>query len=311
MSCKPLEEATSTVAPTVAADVAETSDRGIEQSAENKDAATIALAAAAGVAAGVVGAGAIASGTGDRSKKASSKPHVRGIFKDDEAASIEHKSFDEVDSVLFPTARERRRAAESAAADEIAEANVTSPSYEMHYPGSLFGDVPATAPALTTMEELHTAQKASPVVGVSAVNATSIGRRSRDSGYQPVEGESSVGQRMKKFISGRRSDASSKMPRSPLRSSRTSQDSKHASVSASTTTINPDDEYDSGFVARIPGAFPSFKSSARHSDSEASHRVDQATASQEDSAGSSENDQPPRDRHRRHTILGVIKRIFR
>ncbi|KAJ2777276.1 hypothetical protein GGI15_004566 [Coemansia interrupta] len=301
----------SAVAPT-AADATETEKTQDEVRESGNDAATAGgIAAAATVV--TAGAVAVAANAADSSKPRSSKPRALEIIKESEPSSAEQKPFDEVDSVLYPTVSERKTASAAVPSSEGAEANVTTPSYIMHYPESLFGDASSIAPGLITIEDLHIAQKASAVVGVSAVNATSIGRRSRDSGYHPtIDGDSTMGQRMKRFISGRRSDASSKTPKSPLRSSRASTDSKHVSMSPSATTVGVEDDAEAQFAQKIPGSFPSEQTSARHSDSETSHRPDQAAVQQGDSADSSDNENhPAKDKHRRHTILGVFKRIFR
>ncbi|KAJ2242762.1 hypothetical protein IW137_004620, partial [Coemansia sp. RSA 1287] len=191
------------------------------------------------------------------------------------------------------------------------DSSPVTPSYVMHYPESLFGDTASVTPGLITMDDLHAAQKASAVVGVSAVSATSTGRRSRDSGFQ-TDPDASVGQRMRRFISGRRADTASNAREaralsptrvfadtkdklvSQYRASRSSQDSKRGSGAP---TMVEDEERQGS----IPGSYPvtSAPQSANVSDGE---------QPVEESAG---EDEEAKDKHRRHTIMGVFKRIFR
>ncbi|KAJ2562472.1 hypothetical protein GGH12_003166, partial [Coemansia sp. RSA 1822] len=203
----------------------------------------------------------------------------------------------------------------SSATLTASESSPATPSYVMHYPESLFGDTASVTPGLITMDDLHAAQKASAVVGVSAVSATSTGRRSRDSGFQ-TDNDASVGQRMRRFISGRRADTASNAREaralsptrmfadtkdklvSQYRASRSSQDSKRGSGAP---TVVEDEEVKHG---SIPGSYPatSAPQSANASDGEAEQ------APFEESAG---EDEESKDKHRRHTIMGVFKRIFR
>ncbi|KAJ2712055.1 hypothetical protein H4R19_002953 [Coemansia spiralis] len=221
-----------------------------------------------------------------------------------------------------------------------ADQSPATPSYVMHYPESLFGDTASISPGLITIDDLHAAQKASAVVGVSAISATSTGRKSRDSGFhQPGDSESSVGKRMRRFISIRRGDAAGRAasdaavrdmrPRSPTspladardkissqhRSTRTSQDSKRPSAAASTMVLGADDDADSvagGADSKLAGAIPgSYPSAAQPSGdgSEVDIAVGPMQGANDESAESSE--ETGKDRHRRHTIMGVFKRIFR
>ncbi|KAJ2418281.1 hypothetical protein GGF47_005060, partial [Coemansia sp. RSA 2524] len=184
------------------------------------------------------------------------------------------------------------------------DSSPVTPSYVMHYPESLFGDTASVTPGLITMDDLHAAQKASAVVGVSAVSATSTGRRSRDSGFQ-TDPDASVGQRMRRFISGRRADTASNAREaralsptrvfadtkdklvSQYRASRSSQDSKRGSGAP---TMVEDEERQGS----IPGSYPvtSAPQSANVSDGE---------QPVEESAG---EDEEAKDKHRRHTIMG-------
>ncbi|KAJ1893443.1 hypothetical protein GGI09_006069, partial [Coemansia sp. S100] len=228
------------------------------------------------------------------------------------------------------------------------EINVTTPSYVMHYPESLFGDTNSITPGLITMDDLHSAQKASAVVGVSAINATSVGRKSRDSGHHHHhllgESEASVSQRMKRFIAGKRSDGPARSPSdvepvSPIkgnvaglfsqyRSSRTSVETKRASAAASALDSVAASELDltetrgmrsatihgsfedelSKHGHTIPGSFPAENVAAGPgSDGEAVNPSETEHAAE----GNTSENEGGKDRHRRHTILGVFKRMFR
>ncbi|KAJ2022378.1 hypothetical protein IWW57_004545, partial [Coemansia sp. S610] len=253
------------------------------------------------------------------------------------------RSFDGVDSVLYPS-----EAQAGGEASPLPEANVTTPSYVMHYPESLFGDTNSITPGLITMDDLHTAQKASAVVGVSAINATSVGRKSRDSGHHHHhllgESEASVSQRMKRFIAGKRSDGHGRTstdaePVSPVkgnvaglfsqyRSSRSSMETKRASATTSALESVAASEMDLTEATRgtrsatvhggsfedelakhghtIPGSFPAENVAGPGSDGEG---VNLAEAEHGD--GNTSENEGGKDRHRRHTILGVFKRIFR
>ncbi|KAJ2001044.1 hypothetical protein GGI04_003900 [Coemansia thaxteri] len=227
------------------------------------------------------------------------------------------------------------------------EASVMTPSYVMHYSDSVFGDANSIAPGLITMDDLHTAQKASAVVGVSAVNATSVGRKSRESGHHHLhgDGEASVGQRMKRFISGKRTDSPSRVlpdaePTSPTkggvtgllsqyRSSRTSHETKRASATTSahdsasqsmvdvpeargarSATVHGSFEDElSKHGHTIPGSFPVERTDSQHSDGEGAQVTEPAQVVE--SNASSENEGGKSHHHRRHTILGVFKRMFR
>ncbi|KAJ2492449.1 hypothetical protein IWW37_001496, partial [Coemansia sp. RSA 2050] len=256
------------------------------------------------------------------------------------------RSFNEVDSVLYPSETQA-----DGDASLLPEANVTTPSYVMHYPESLFGDTNSITPGLITMDDLHTAQKASAVVGVSAINATSVGRKSRDSGHHHHhhllgESEASVSQRMKRFIAGKRSDgpgrsSSDAEPVSPVkgnvaglfsqyRSSRTSMETKRASATTSALESVAASELDLTEATRgtrsatvhggsfedelakhghtIPGSFPVENvAGGPGSDGEG---VNLAETEHAGDGNTSENE-GGKDRHRRHTILGVFKRMFR
>ncbi|KAJ1884605.1 hypothetical protein LPJ66_010533, partial [Kickxella alabastrina] len=253
----------------------------------------------------------VAAGTDSFGKRHSPRPRALFIAKEPQAVESERKPLDEVDSVINQSTYDRDLASASAVATDGVPPVVTTPSYIMHYPESLFGDASSIAPALITIEDLQSAQKAHAVVGVSAINATSTGRRSRDSGYQAVDSEVSVSQRMKRFISGRRSEALSKLPKSPLRSSGASEDGKRMSVSASTTTVGVEEHLnDDNIISKIPGSFPS----EHNSDNEAAGQAKRSDAEHDESAGSSDAEQqqqPSKDKRRRHTIFGVIKSIFR
>ncbi|KAJ2802570.1 hypothetical protein H4R21_002367 [Coemansia helicoidea] len=221
-----------------------------------------------------------------------------------------------------------------------ADPSPVTPSYVMHYPESLFGDAASIAPGLITIDDLHAAQKASAVVGVSAISATSTGRKSRDSGiYQPGDSEPSVGKRMRRFISIRRGDSSERRSsdasaheersRSPTqvladarekiasqhRSARTSLDSRRPSEAASTVEVGADDGDEdrvaridsSKSMAAIPGAFPSAgQQSGDASDADAADSQAQGAFE-----GDAAADEAGKDRHRRHSLMGVFKRIFR
>ncbi|KAJ2044602.1 hypothetical protein GGI08_007058, partial [Coemansia sp. S2] len=228
------------------------------------------------------------------------------------------------------------------------EINVTTPSYVMHYPESLFGDTNSITPGLITMDDLHSAQKASAVVGISAINATSVGRKSRDSGHHHHhllgESEASVSQRMKRFIAGKRSDGPARSPSdvepvSPIkgnvaglfsqyRSSRTSVETKRASAAASALDSVAASELDltetrgmrsatihgsfedelSKHGHTIPGSFPAENVAAGPgSDGEAVNPSETEHAAE----GNTSENEGGKDRHRRHTILGVFKRMFR
>ncbi|KAJ2572394.1 hypothetical protein IW140_000845 [Coemansia sp. RSA 1813] len=258
------------------------------------------------------------------------------------------RSYDEVDSVMYPTVSERNVAARPAKLDigekgartptEQDSAAAATPSYVMHYPESLFGDTASITPGIITIEDLHAAQKASAVVGVSTISATTAGRRSRDSGFHGSDGgDFTVGQRMKRFISGKRGESprgrvSSEMdsrdvPTSPKsmvsgiladtreklssqhRTSRGSHDGKRMSGAPSATVVDEDEDLKHASPS-IPGSFPSVQASGRHSESETAARLD-SDALQDESPLSSEGEGTGKDRHRRHTILGVIKRMFR
>ncbi|KAJ2793737.1 hypothetical protein H4S07_006962, partial [Coemansia furcata] len=74
------------------------------------------------------------------------------------------RSFDEVDSVLYPSEVQASSAMHNTVESgdtPQAEVTVTTPSYVMHYPESLFGDANSITPGLITMDDLHMAQKAS------------------------------------------------------------------------------------------------------------------------------------------------------
>ncbi|KAJ2054294.1 hypothetical protein GGI08_004632, partial [Coemansia sp. S2] len=228
------------------------------------------------------------------------------------------------------------------------EVNVTTPSYVMHYPESLFGDTNSITPGLITMDDLHSAQKASAVVGVSAINATSVGRKSRDSGHHHHhllgESEASVSQRMKRFIAGKRSDGPARSPSdvepvsptkgnvaglfSQYRSSRTSVETKRASAAASALDSVAASELDltetrgtrsatihgsfEDELAKhghsIPGSFPAENVAAGPgSDGEGVNPSETEHAAE----GNTSENEGGKDRHRRHTILGVFKRMFR
>ncbi|KAJ2343954.1 hypothetical protein GGH92_004691, partial [Coemansia sp. RSA 2673] len=228
------------------------------------------------------------------------------------------------------------------------EINVTTPSYVMHYPESLFGDTNSITPGLITMDDLHSAQKASAVVGISAINATSVGRKSRDSGHHHHhllgESEASVSQRMKRFIAGKRSDGPARSPSdvepvsptkgnvaglfSQYRSSRTSVETKRASAAASALDSVAASELDltetrgmrsatihgsfedelSKHGHTIPGSFPAENVAAGPgSDGEAVNPSETEHAAE----GNTSENEGGKDRHRRHTILGVFKRMFR
>ncbi|KAJ1730468.1 hypothetical protein LPJ72_004459, partial [Coemansia sp. Benny D160-2] len=263
------------------------------------------------------------------------------------------RSYDEVDSVMYPSVSRRsastrpprldiaeHQASETELAADQQYSAAATPSYVMHYPESLFGDTASITPGLITIEDLHAAQKASAVVGVSAVSATTVGRRSRDSGFHGGDGgEYTVGQRMKRFISGKRSEsprgrASSDLdsrdaPTSPRsiasgilaetrdklgpshRASRGSHESKRPSGAPSSSALGGDDDDELKHASpSIPGSFPSAQASGRFSESETTARID-PDASLDESPLSSEGEGTGKDKHRRHTILGVIKRIFR
>ncbi|KAJ1956098.1 hypothetical protein EC988_001526 [Linderina pennispora] len=174
----------------------------------------------------------------------------------------------------------------------------------MHYPESLFGDnASLNTTGVITMDELHMAQKATPVVGVSAVNVTSAGSGGRSWGAgmrRFADNEGSVGSRMKRLITNKRGDSPPMVKdasgtASPGESLGTADDSE-SRVSRSATIV--------GEGVTIPGTFPSSaKLDGREGDAPA-----QAESSQQGSASDSE---PKRQRPRRHTILGVFKRIFR
>ncbi|KAJ2740213.1 hypothetical protein GGI20_005924, partial [Coemansia sp. BCRC 34301] len=214
------------------------------------------------------------------------------------------RSLDEVDSAMH-------NPSESGNASPP-EATVTTPSYVMHYPESLFGDANSITPGLITMEDLHTAQKASAVVGVSAINATSVGRKSRDSGHHHHllgDSEASVGQRMKRFIAGKRSDLppgrspSEMEPASPTkggvtglfsqyRSSRTSVDTKRTGASALESVAASESDLTETRGTRsatvhgtfedelakhghtIPGSFPVERTGSQPSDGEGANPAD-------------------------------------
>ncbi|KAJ2670363.1 hypothetical protein GGI25_005861, partial [Coemansia spiralis] len=286
-------------------------------------------------------------------KEQSADVNFKPVSKGDVASDVDEpaqRPYDEVDSVMYPTVSERnvplrpgrldvgeKSVTVSTEAAAVPEPIVTTPSYVMHYSESLFGDSASLNPGLITIEDLHAAQKAAAVVGVSAVNATTVSRKSRDSGFHGGDGgDISVSQRMKRFISGKRSDiprgrASSEVdsrdvPTSPksvvsgiladtrekitsqYRSSRGSHEGKRGSGAPSATIVGDDDDLKQTSHS-IPGSFPSAQASGRHSESETAARMD-AAASQDESPLSSENE-GGKDKHRRHTILGVIKRIFR
>ncbi|KAJ2337351.1 hypothetical protein GGI00_000292, partial [Coemansia sp. RSA 2681] len=261
------------------------------------------------------------------------------------------RSFDEVDSVLYPSeARPDSVAHNAPESGNVSppEATVTTPSYVMHYPESLFGDTNSITPGLITMDDLHTAQKATAVVGVSAINATSVGRKSRDSGHHHHhllgESETSVGQRMKRFIAGKRSDLplgrvpSDAEPVSPTkgsvaglfsqyRSSRTSMDTKRTSAATSalesvaasesdlteargTRSATVHGSFEDELAKHghtIPGSFPVEHTSSQLSDGEGVNPADEEHAGE----GNTSENEGGKDRHRRHTILGVFKRMFR
>ncbi|KAJ2854515.1 hypothetical protein GGI22_004469, partial [Coemansia erecta] len=262
------------------------------------------------------------------------------------------RSYDEVDSVMYPTVSESRTTVRPAKLDTSENgayetdtppagqdsATAATPSYVMHYPESLFGDTASITPGIITIEELHAAQKASAVVGVSAISATTAGRRSRDSGFHGSDGgDFTVGQRMKRFISGKRDKSprgrtstdldSRDTPTSPKsivsgiladtreklslqhRASRGSYDGKRISGAPSATVIDDDEDLKHASLS-IPGSFPSEQAVGRHSESEAAAHVD-SEALQDESGLSSEGEGASKDKHRRHTILGVIKRMFR
>ncbi|KAJ2894561.1 hypothetical protein IWW38_002537, partial [Coemansia aciculifera] len=212
---------------------------------------------------------------------------------------------------------------------------------------SLFGDTNSITPGLITMDDLHMAQKASAVVGVSAVNATSVGRKSRDSGHHHLLGESeaSVSQRMKRFIAGKRSDVPpGRAPSdvelagtakggvtglfSQYRSSRTSVDTKRPSAAASalesvaasesdltetrgTRSATVHGSFEDELAKHghtIPGSFPTENvGTSQLSDSEVASPADGEYAGE----GNTSENEGGKDRHRRHTILGVFKRMFR
>ncbi|KAJ2752822.1 hypothetical protein GGI19_003571, partial [Coemansia pectinata] len=261
------------------------------------------------------------------------------------------RSFDEVDSVMYPSEAQAGSAMhntlESGDASQP-EVNVTTPSYVMHYPESLFGDTNSITPGLITMDDLHSAQKASAVVGVSAINATSVGRKSRDSGHHHHhllgDSEASVSQRMKRFIAGKRSDGPARSPSdaepvsptkgnvaglfSQYRSSRTSVETKRASAAASALDSVAASELDltetrgarsatvhgsfEDELAKhghtIPGSFPAENVAVgQGSDGEGANPSEAEPAGE----GNTSENEGGKDRHRRHTILGVFKRMFR
>ncbi|KAJ2512237.1 hypothetical protein H4217_006982, partial [Coemansia sp. RSA 1939] len=271
----------------------------------------------------------------------------------DNDSAPDQRSYDEVDSVMYPSVSRRsastrpprldiaeHQASETELATDQQYSAAATPSYVMHYPESLFGDTASITPGLITIEDLHAAQKASAVVGVSTVSATTVGRRSRDSGFHGGDGgEYTVGQRMKRFISGKRSEsprgrASSDLdsrdaPTSPRsiasgilaetrdklgpshRASRGSHESKRPSGAPSSSALGGDDDDELKHASpSIPGSFPSAQASGRFSESETTARID-PDASLDESPLSSEGEGTGKDKHRRHTILGVIKRIFR
>ncbi|KAJ1885251.1 hypothetical protein LPJ81_006943, partial [Coemansia sp. IMI 209127] len=271
------------------------------------------------------------------------------VTGDDSAQA--QRSYDEVDSVMYPAVSESSTTARLAKLDtnekgpyetdtppaEQDLAAAATPSYVMHYPESLFGDTASITPGIITIEDLHAAQKASAVVGVSAVSATTAGRRSRDSGFHGGDGgDYTVGQRMKRFISGKRDESprgrtstdldSRDAPTSPKsmvsgiladtreklssqhRASRGSHDGKRVSGAPSATVVDDDDDLNHASLS-IPGSFPSEQAIGRHSESETAARAD-SEALQDESPLSSEGEGASKDKHRRHTILGVIKRMF-
>ncbi|KAJ2081130.1 hypothetical protein H4R24_002552 [Coemansia sp. RSA 988] len=271
----------------------------------------------------------------DPSESQKRKPQPLALQKDGLNIAMHEKS----DSELQPVQSERDITATHAMSSDTLSAidpNPATPSYVMHYPESLFGDSASITPGLITIEDLHAAQKASPVVGVSTVNATSSGRKSRDSGfYQSTDGDASVGQRMRRLMSGRRADTGgraatglearegrAKSPTrlftdareklvSQYRSTRNSQEYKRGSGAPSATTIGADEEEDedSKYHAMIPGSYPS-AAQQKEGGGDGDVAAEQKQPAYDNSAGSSDNE-ATKDHHRRHTIMGVFKRIFR
>ncbi|KAJ2341077.1 hypothetical protein GGH91_003970, partial [Coemansia sp. RSA 2671] len=172
---------------------------------------------------------------------------------------------------------------------------------------------------------------------------------SRDSGHHHHhhllgESEASVSQRMKRFIAGKRSDGHGRTstdaePVSPVkgnvaglfsqyRSSRSSMETKRASATTSALESVAASEMDLTEATRgtrsatvhggsfedelakhghtIPGSFPAENVAGPGSDGEG---VNLAEAEHGD--GNTSENEGGKDRHRRHTILGVFKRMFR